>query len=55
MIFGFCYKIMSFRDLSKPLTFALKSSRSNSQHPETHLCHFTKKFIHIHNVAMKIS
>ena len=57
VIFGFCYKIMSFRDLTKLLAMALKSARSNPQHLKKILCHFHTNFstlIHVHNVAMKM-
>ena len=40
VIFGFCYKIMGFCDLSK-LPIALKSSRSNPQHLETNCVPFS--------------
>ena len=53
MISRFGYKVMSFRDLSKLLVIAPKSSRCNPQHLETFFFH--TKIIHVHKVAMKIS
>ena len=43
VIFGFCYKIKGFRDLSKRLPVALKSLRRNSQHLETSFVPFSNK------------
>ena len=47
LIFQFCYKIMSFRDLSTLLLIALKSSGSNPQHIETNFVPFSYKIFNI--------
>ena len=44
---GFCYKIMSFRDLTKILAITLESSRSNSKHLATNGVPFSYKIVNI--------
>ena len=58
VIFGFCYKTMSFRDLSRFQAIALETSRKNPQHLENVLSIFHTKlstFIRVNKVAMKIN
>ena len=49
LISGFGYKVMDFRDLSRLLAIAAKSSRSNPQHLETHCVPFSHKKINIYS------
>ena len=51
MIFRFGYKVMGFRDLSKLLAIALKSSISNLQRIETNFVHFSYKIVNLVFVA----
>ena len=49
VIYGFCYKIKSFHDLSKLHTIALESSRSNPQHIERNFVLFSHKVVHLYS------
>ena len=49
MIFRFCYKIMGFCVLSKLLSVALKSPRSNPQHLETNFVPLSHKIFNIYS------
>ena len=51
VIFGFCHKIMGFRDLSTLLAIALESSRSNPKHLETNFVPFSYKIVNIYSYS----
>ena len=58
VIFGFCFKIMSFSDLSKLPAIALELQEviPNILKQSLYLFHtHMSTFIHVHKVAMKIS
>ena len=48
-VFEFCYKIMSFRDLSKQLMIAPESSRNYPQHLEIHFMTLSHKIVNIYS------